>query len=238
MLGIDALRPPHGGFASAIAVDARRLYPVHSKLSEVEAGLLEPATVAVHALRRTPLRLGDAVVVFGAGPIGLLVMQCARAAGAGAAVVVEPEPSRAKLAQELGATTVLDPGAEDFDEELRDQFGAAGPDVVFECAGIPETIDKSAATVRRGGVVALVGLASVPAEISPMNWLAREVQLIASLGYLHEEFDYTMQLIADGRLDVAALHTGTVGLEGLEGAFQRLLAGGSDVKILVDPRLS
>ena len=75
-------------------------------------------------------------------------------------------------------------------------------------------------------------------QISPISWLSREVQLIASLGYLHEEFDFAMQLIADGRLGVASLHTRTVGLEELESAFRNLLAGGGDVKVLVDPRRS
>ncbi len=236
MLGIGPLAPPHGGFASAIAVDATRLYPVHKDLSDEEAAFLEPAAVAVHALRRTPLRLGDSVVVLGAGPIGLLVLQCAKAAGAGSAVVVEPDEGRAQLAANLGASLVLDPGSEDFNEQVQQACGMAGPDVVFECAGIPSTIDQAATLVRRGGIVALVGLASVPASISPMNWLAREVSMIASLGYLHDEFDYTMQLIADGRLRVAPLHTSTVGLDGLDLAFRGLLSGGGDVKVLVDPR--
>ena len=63
----------HGGFARAIAVDAARLYRIHPKLSDEQAAMLEPATVAVHALRKTPMRLGDTAVVLGAGPIGLLV---------------------------------------------------------------------------------------------------------------------------------------------------------------------
>jgi (R,R)-butanediol dehydrogenase/meso-butanediol dehydrogenase/diacetyl reductase len=86
-------------------------------------------------------------------------------------------------------------------------------------------------------VVSLVGVASVPAEIAPGSWLVREVRLFASLGYLHEEFDVAMQLIADGRLELAPLRTGTVGLDDLDTAFRRLLGGGSgEVKILVDPR--
>ena len=125
------------------------------------------------------------------------------------------------IALALALSLVLDPAAEGFNEQLAKHCGLAGPDVVFECAGIPSTIDQAANLVRRGGTVALVGLASVPAEISPMTWLAREVSMIASLGYLHDEFDYAMQLIADGRLRVVPLHTDTIGLEGLDAAIRK-----------------
>jgi (R,R)-butanediol dehydrogenase/meso-butanediol dehydrogenase/diacetyl reductase len=236
MLGLGPLAPAHGGFARAVAIDAGRLYAIHPELSDEEAALLEPATVAVHALRRTPLRLGDATVVLGAGPIGLLILECARAAGAGCVVVVEPDADRARFATELGATTVIDPGREDVAARVMEECGAPGADVVFECAGIPSTIDQSVSLVRRGGVVSLVGLASVPAEIAPGSWLAKEVRLVSSLGYLREEFDVAMQLVADGRMRLEELHTSTVGLSGLDAAFRRLLKGGGEVKVLVDPR--
>jgi (R,R)-butanediol dehydrogenase/meso-butanediol dehydrogenase/diacetyl reductase len=236
MLGMGPLAPPHGGFASAIAVQAARLYPLRDDVSDLQAAMLEPATVAIHALRRSPLRLGDAVIVLGAGPIGLLVQQCAFAAGAGCVVVVEPEPTRARLAESLGATRVVDPFDPDFEAKVRAACGSLGADVVFECAGVPATIDQSVSLVKRGGVVSLVGMATLPAQIAPAAWLAREVRLVASLGYLHEEFRVAMQLAADGRLRLEPLHSGTVGLDGLEAAFQRLLSGGGDVKILVDPR--
>ena len=236
-LGIGPFSTPHGGFASSIAVAASRLYPIHPKLSDLEAGLLEPATVAVHAVRRTPMILGDSVVVLGAGPIGLLVLQCAKAAGAGCAVMIEPAADRARLAAELGATAVIDPTTEDVEERVKQECGPLGADVVFECAGIPKTVDQSVTLARRGGAVSLVGLASLPAEISPANWLIKEVRVVASLAYLHEEFDHTMQLVADGRLRLEPLHSRTVGLEDLDGAFRSLLANEGDIKILVDPRL-
>jgi (R,R)-butanediol dehydrogenase/meso-butanediol dehydrogenase/diacetyl reductase len=238
VLGLNALAAPHGGFARAIAIEAARLYPVHAALSDEDAALLEPATVAVHALRRTPLRLGDTAVVLGGGPIGLLVMQCARIAGAGCAVMVEPNAERARLARELGATATIDPGSENVEERVKQECGPLGADVVFECAGIPSTIDQSVSLVRRGGVVALVGLATLPAQIAPGSWLAREVRLVASLAYLHEEFGVTMDLVADGRLRLAPMRSETVGLDRLDAAFRRLLAGGDAVKILVDPRLA
>lgn len=133
---------------------------------------------------------------------------------------------------------MLDPGCEDLAESVNRVCGPLGPDVVFECAGIPSTVDQSAALVRRGGVVSLVGFVTLPAEISPGQWLAKEVRLVASLGTLHEEFDMTMQLVADGRLQLDPLLTQTVGLEGLESSFAQLIDGGPEVKVLFDPRLS
>ena len=236
VLGIGPLAAPHGGFARAIAMEAARLFAVHPKLSDEEAALLEPATVAVHALRRTPLRIGDSAVVLGAGPIGLLVLQCARIAGAGCVVVVEPNADRARMALELGANAIVDPATDDVDAQVKQTCGPLGADVVFECAGIPTTIDQSVALARRGGVVSLVGMAVVLAEIAPGNWLAREVTLVASLAYLSDEFDVTMQLVSDGRLRLAPLVTGSIGLGDLESGFRTLLAGGSAVKLLVDPR--
>jgi (R,R)-butanediol dehydrogenase/meso-butanediol dehydrogenase/diacetyl reductase len=235
MLGLGPLAAPHGGFARAIAVDASRLVPVRAGISDEAAAQLEPATVALHAVRRTPLRLGDACVVLGAGPIGLLTLQCARAAGAGALVVVEPHPVRRAKAMQLGATGAIDPRSEDVAARVRDLLGPFGADVVFECAGIPQTIDQSASLAKRGGVVSLVGLANVPATITPGTWLLNEIRCVASLGYLNEEFDLAMGLVQDGRLALAPLHTKTVGLAQMDAAFALLHDDPSEIKILVRP---
>jgi (R,R)-butanediol dehydrogenase/meso-butanediol dehydrogenase/diacetyl reductase len=234
MIGLDALAAPHGGFAPRIAIDAARLYTMRDGLSFEQGAMLEPATVAVHAVRRTGLRLGDGVAVLGAGPIGLLVLQVARAAGAGRLVVIEPGPHRRGLAAKLGAAT-LDPGEGALPERIRAELGA-DPDVVFECAGVAETVDQSAELARRGGTVTLVGLANDRAEIGPATWLAKEIRLVAALGYLHAEFAVAMQLVLDGRLRLEPLHTATLPLAELESGFQRLRRPGEDVKILIDPQ--
>ena len=235
MLGLDALAPPHGGFASAISIDAARLYTLRPELDLRDAALLEPATVVTHALRRTPLDGGESVVVLGAGPIGLLALQLARVEGAGTVVVVEPEPSRGALAATLGADEVLLPDQEDLEKRVRARCGPAGADLVLECAGVPATIQRSVDLVRRGGRVGLVGLASQPATIEPGAWLAKEVTLTASLGYTNEEFDLTQQLAADGRLQLAPLVSETVGLDDLGDALERLSQPSGQVKILVEP---
>jgi (R,R)-butanediol dehydrogenase/meso-butanediol dehydrogenase/diacetyl reductase len=235
-IGAGPMAAPHGGFATSICFDAARLYHVPNSISDIDAAILEPATVAVHALRRTPIRLGDTAVIIGGGPIGLLTMQAARAAGAGTVVLIEPEPSRRQMAASLGADVVLDPKNDDVNARLSIIVGAAGPDIVFECAGVPQTIQQAVSLVRRGGVVSLVGVANSPATIQPGEWLIKEVRLLSSVAYVHEDFEIAKDLVAYGRIQVAPLHTSTTALSNLAGAFDKLAQNPKEVKILVDPR--
>ncbi len=109
--------------------------------------------------------------------------------------------------------------------------------MVFDCAGIPSTIQQGAELVRRGGKLSLLGLSGHDATISPATWLVNEVTLIASLAYTAEEFDTTMALMQDGRMRVAGLHSSTSNLADLTNAFQRLRDTPDEIKILVDPHL-
>ena len=235
LVGQGPLAAAHGGFAPAIAIDAGRLYPVAAGIDDVSAALLEPATIALHAVRRTPIRLGDVVVVIGAGPIGLLVAQCARLAGAGMLMVVEPQAERRAIAGQLGADVLVDPTREDGAERIRQVSGREGADVVFECAGIPATVDTAVSLCRRGGAASLVGVPDGDSTIRTAAWLVKEIRLTASLGYQREEFELTQALVLDGRLKLPPLHTSTVGLDGLPAAFDALARNPAEIKILVKP---
>jgi (R,R)-butanediol dehydrogenase/meso-butanediol dehydrogenase/diacetyl reductase len=236
LIGVGPMAAPHGGFAPAIAIDASRLYAVNDSIDFARAAMLEPAAIALHAVRRTPIRLGDAVVVIGGGPIGLLVAQCARAAGAGEVMLVEPQERRRALGGDLGCSLLVDPTSEDTAQKLLTATGRAGADVVFECAGIPETVETAVSLCRRGGVVSLVGVPNAPSTINTAGWLVQEIRLTTSLGYLREEFDLCQGLVEDGRLKLEPLHTSTVGLGEIDQAFARLASDPQEVKILVDPK--
>lgn len=227
IVGMGPLAPPHGGFAPRLALDARRLHPVPDALSTAEAALVEPLTVCLHAVHRAPPAEGDSVVVVGCGPIGLLTLQCARAAGARRVTVVEPLPARRALALELGADVALVP---------EDAPAAGRADVVYECAGVPATLQASVDLVRRGGTIGLLGQASGTATVSPGSWLAKEVTVVASLGYQHHEFAESMALVAAGTVRLAPLVDETVSLADLPATIERLADDpASAVKILVDP---
>jgi len=231
MIGRDPLAPPHGAFARAVAMDARRFIPVTRPLTDEQAAVVEPTTVGLHAVNRTPPRVTDTVVVQGCGPIGLLTLQVARAAGASHVVAVEPNEVRRALAVRVGAHEALTP------EAARERFGSSGADLVYECAGVPATIQAAVDMVRQGGTVNIVGLASGNATISPHAWLIKEVTVVGSIGYLHHEFTDAMDLIATGKVQTDPLHDSTVALGDLPIAIERLADDPSSaVKVLVDPR--
>ncbi len=234
-IGRDALAPPHGGFAKRLAVAADRVVPTHPALTDLQAAQVEPTTVAFHAVRMMPPRLGDVAVVQGAGPIGLATLQWVVAAGAGQVVVVEPDAQRRALAVELGAHVAVDPG-DDTRQAILERTHGLGADVVYECVGRPCAVLAAVEGARGGGSMSLTGLADQDAGISPATWLVKEIRVAASLAYFHEEFEMAMGMIADGRVRVEPLHTSTVGLGELGAALADLAGGTTDqIKVLVDP---
>ncbi len=236
-VGRDALAPPHGGFAPRIAVAAERVVRTDPGLSDEQAAQVEPATVAFHAVRSSHLRLGDVAVIQGGGPIGLGTMQWVRAGGAGAVIVVEPNPQRRALAIELGAHRAVEPGAA-ADQLIKELTHGLGADIVYECVGRGFAVQSAVDLARRGGAMCLVGLPNEEAAITVGTWLVKEIRTTSSLAYVREEFEMAMGMIADGRVVVEPMHSSTVGLDGLDAALADLASGTSEqVKVLVDPNL-
>ena len=114
------------------------VYPLPEEVTYEQAALVEPLSVAVDAVRRSQLNLGDVAVVQGAGTIGLFVMQCARAAGARRVFVTEVSDLRIEKARALGADEVIHARKENVVERVRELTGGFGPDIVYDCAGNPE----------------------------------------------------------------------------------------------------
>ncbi len=232
--GRDPGAPPHGGFAPRLAMPAGRVVAADPRLNDEQLALVEPATITFHAVRRSGIRLGDLAVIQGAGPIGLLTLQWARAAGARAVLVVEPNPARAAMAAVLGADLVVTP--DDADDVIREHTQGLGADIVYECAGLASTVERAVELARAGGSVCLIGLADGTATITPGLWLRKEIAFTGALAYRHEEFAMVMSMIADGRVDVASQHTATTSLAGLGETIADLASGRSEqMKVLVKP---
>ena len=126
----------HGAFAEYVAVPQRILVRLPDGVSFHQAAMIEPLSIAFHAVRRTPLSLGDTAVVVGAGMIGLLVVQALRAAGCGQIIAVDIDRQRLDMARQLGATEGLLSGAVDVPAEVFRKTDGRGADVAIEVVGI------------------------------------------------------------------------------------------------------
>ena len=214
-----------GGYAEYVLMQDWGPSPVPEGVSDAAAALCEPCSVAVRAVRNSDLRLGDTVGILGAGPIGLLCLQAARAAGAQAVFVAEPASARREAALELGADEVIDPSSEDVVSRMVSLGGDFGPQVVFECAGAKATLDQALNMVPRLGQVVLVALAWEPTSVLPVDWIARELKVKASFGSLPEDWRISLELIESGKISMEPLlsEAGFIPLEEVQQALEALI---------------
>lgn len=234
--GRDADAPAHGGFARYITVGRDRVLPVIDGLTDAQAAQIEPASVAYHGIRRGIVNSGDVVAVQGVGPIGMLAMQFARAAGAGRIVVIEPSAFRRGIAAELGADEVVSP--EEAAGTIDRLTNGRGADMTIEAAGIPALLQTAIDLTRSGGTVNLMSYISAPPTINAAKVMAKEIRLVGACAFTLDDVRAAMSQVAEGRVDVLRQVTRTVGLSELAQALDDLSAARTDdIKILVDPRL-
>ncbi len=225
-----------GAFAEYVAVPARILYSLPPELSFPEAAMLEAVSVALHGVRVSEMEGGETALVIGAGMIGLLLLQAARAAGCSRVFVADIDATRLKLAADLGADQTLQlSGAELLNEILRLTEGR-GVDVVLEAVGRNETVTSAIDCVRKGGTVTLVGNITPQVTIPLQKVVSRQIRLQGSCAS-SGEYPEAMQLIADGKIKVRPLITAVAPLTDGPEWFQRLYAREPNLmKIVLDPR--
>ncbi|MFQ5667317.1 MAG: 2,3-butanediol dehydrogenase [Candidatus Binatia bacterium] len=225
-----------GALAEFVCVPAYVLSRVPPDLPSDVAALTEPTAVAVHACRRARLSAGDTVAVVGAGTIGLLVLQVARAHGASAVLAIEPVGARRELATQLGACMSLDPRAGSVDQEVSAATEGRRADVVFECTGSAGGIETALRVSGKAGRVVLVGIYGKPSPAPWSSLQAREKEIIGSSAYT-DEVPAAVQLLASARVKGQPLLTDRIALDDIEHrGFRALLEEpGKHVKILVRP---
>lgn len=228
LIGIDV----PGGIAEQVAVPLDRLVALPEGMELDRAAFVEPLAVAVHAVRRSEVRLGDRVMVAGAGPIGLAVAGCARNAGAQTVYVSEPARWRRQVASELGFE-VLDP--ENPGADLRGRTDGEGADVVFDTAAHPAVAGSITSWAATGGRIVFVGTYGAPAALNLQEIVFRELDTVGCRVYTRRDVLTAVELLASGRFDPTPLITSTVALEEAPAALERLRAG-DELKVLIDGR--
>ena len=209
--------------------------PIPENVTDLQATLVEPCAVVVRAVRLSRMMLGDTVAVLGAGPIGLLCMQAARAAGARKVIVSEPSEARRNVALSLGADAVVDPTKEDPVEAIISLTDDSGPHVVYECAAAKPTLQTAFDVVRKQGNVMLVALAWEEVPLLPVDWAGKEVNFNTTFG--SEAYDWTiaMDLISQGKVNVdpLILDADIIDIEDIQQAFEALCQPSTQVQMVV-----
>lgn len=225
----------HGAFAEYVVVPARIAYHLPEAFAFSEAAMLEAVSVALHAVRVSEVRQGDTALVIGAGMIGLLTLQAARAAGCGRVFIVDVDATRLELARKLGADeTLRSSGAELLNEVLKLTAGR-GVDVSYEAVGRNETVSTAIEATRKGGTVTLIGNIQPQVTIALQKVVSRQLRLQGSCAS-SGEYPQAIEMISDGRIQVKPLITAEASLEDGPRWFERLHSGEPNLmKIVLSP---
>lgn len=234
-LGFHGLSGGGGGFAQYTMVCEKMVHKMPDALSFEQGALVEPAAVALHAIRNSRVKAGDKVAVFGAGTIGLLVIETLKIAGATEIYVVEISPTRAKKAIELGATEVIDPTKQDAVKRIREVTNG-GVDVAFEVTGVKPVFNHAIESIKYNGEVIVVSIWEQEVSFNPNTIVLKEKSIKGTIAY-RDVFPAVMSLMSKGFYCAEKLVTKKIELQNLvaEG-FEELVREKSHIKILVRPQ--
>ena len=219
------------------------VYPLPEEVTDQQAALVEPLSVAVDVVRRSGLKLGDVVVVQGAGTIGLFVLQCARAAGARRVFVTEVSPVRMKTAGQLGADEVINPREEGAAERIRELTAGFGPDLVFDCAGNPDATRTMIDMLPFGGrgKAIIVATYDHPFELDLNLFMLKNLEVVGFLSGVPgtweprcDPFKIAIDLIRSGKVKVDPLITSVMPLAKINEAFLAL-SKAEQMSVLIQP---
>ncbi|KAL2055899.1 hypothetical protein ABVK25_003541 [Lepraria finkii] len=225
-----------GGLSEHVVVPRDAVYEVPEKVSLEVAALVEPIAVAWHAINISPFKKGDSVLILGGGPIGLAVIQCLKAKGAGKILVSEMASRRKEFARRFGADYVLDPSKDDIVARVRETCDGQGANVAFDAAGVQAGLDQAIQAIRARGTLVNIAIWEKTATISP-NWLCfRERKYMGVATYQAGDFQDVLDAISSGQLKPESMITKKIQMNEVEEQGFKTLIHDKDnhVKILVE----
>lgn len=234
-LAFHGLAANGGGFSEYTVVKESMLHKIPDEMSYEQGALVEPTAVAVHAVRRSKVKAGDTVAVFGCGPIGLLAIQAAKAAGASKIIAVELSKERQEFAKQVGADYIIDPKAVDTVSEIK-KITNGGVDVSFEVTGVGIVLKQAVQSTSLEGQIVIMSLWEKDASLSPNELVLKEREMIGILAY-RDIFPAVINLISSGQIKADNLITKTIKIDDIiNDGFEALVTDKKQVKILVSPR--
>jgi len=225
----------HGAFAEYVAVPEHILYHLPDNLSFAEAAMLEATSVALHAVRVSQVKGEETALVIGAGMIGLLTLQAARALGCGRVMITDVDASRLSLAKEVGAEEILHASGAELVAEVLKRTEGRGVDLAYEAVGRSETVNAAIDCTKKGGTVTLIGNIQPEVTLPLQKVVTRQLRLQGSCASAGE-YPQAIELIADGAIKVTPLITAIAPLEEGPRWFSRLHAHEPNLmKVILTP---
>ena len=211
----------HGAFAEYVVVPERICYQLPEGLSWEEAAVTEPAAVASHAFRITPVHLNENVAVVGSGLIGLLLLDVLKASVSGKIIALDIDPSRREEALKRGVDAVFDPADNDLNKKISDLTGGRGFDRTFEVVGASSPIQTAISITRKGGSLTIVGNISPAIELPLQSVVTREISIFGSCA-ISGEYSIVLDLMGRKKLNAASLISKTAPLNEGQIWFEKL----------------
>jgi 2-desacetyl-2-hydroxyethyl bacteriochlorophyllide A dehydrogenase len=222
-----------GGMADYFTIAVDRLHVVPDQLDDRQAILIEPLSTPVHAARQAGPLEGKAVVIFGAGTIGLLLLAVVLGHGPRRVVVTDLLEDKRRRALNLGAHAAIDAGGQDVPRAVREALGESA-DVVFDCVASQHTVDQSISLALKGGTVVIVGVPTGRVSVPLPDIQDMQVRIQGSATYLPEDYEEAIATLIAGRVRPEDIITASFPLDQVADAFAAT-ASGQHIKVIVTP---
>jgi L-iditol 2-dehydrogenase len=216
------------------AIDAEKVLRFPDDVPLDQGAMIEPASVAVHAVSRGGEVQDKKVLVLGAGTIGNLVAQVAKGLGASAVMITDLQDYRLKKARECGADFAINPLEEDLERAILRDFGPERADLILECVGVEDTITQAIQYARKGTTIVVVGVFGEKPQVDLGLVQDRELSLVGTLMYQQVDYERAIQLLADGKLTLEPMVTHHFPFERYADAYQTIEEAKGDVlKVMI-----
>lgn len=200
-----------------------------------QAAMIEPISVAVHALARAGNVQGQKVLVLGAGTIGNLVAQVAQASGAASVLLTDVSEYKIEKARQCGIRHVINTGQADLSKTILDVFGPDKADLILECVGVNETIAQAVTNARKGSTIIVVGVFGKKPEVDLGLIQDRELNLIGTLMYQKVDYERAIELVAAGKMYLEPMITQRFAFKEYWNAYQAIEeSGGKYLKVMIE----
>lgn len=225
----------NGAFAQFVSVPWWIALKLPDHMGLIQAALLEPVSIAVHATNRTPLSTDSRVLIIGAGTIGLFLAQAVRLKGVSQLIVSDINEHRLQTIQSLQIPDVVNPETTNLKEFVLERTEQAGVDIAFDAVGLEKTFQQALSLTRSGGHITLIGNIEQAVELNLQDLISRELTLSGTYANAGE-YQSCMDLVSSGQIQVDPLISEILPLKEGQSAFDRLHAAQENlIKIILKP---